>query len=59
MNIAPLIEKLIEIERALGTCDTITVRNLIVDAQDCALMLQKEAIQFHGAQEQFQLSEES
>jgi hypothetical protein len=48
LNVYPLINKLIEIERALGSCDTIALRNLVMEAQDCALRLQKEAVEHHS-----------
>jgi hypothetical protein len=46
---------LIEIEDALGKCDTRTVRKLIVDAQEFALNLQKESLEFRVTQAKLQV----
>jgi hypothetical protein len=43
MDIGPIIRRLIEIEKALYVNDTPTIRNLIWDAQECALRIQKGA----------------
>jgi hypothetical protein len=42
MNFGALLAKLIEIEHALGLLDNVTVRNLVIEAQDCALQIQKD-----------------
>ena len=58
MNVYPLIEKLIEIERALTRCDIRTVRRLLVDAEEFALSLQKEAVDLHRVEEKSSLENE-
>jgi hypothetical protein len=42
MNVTVLIDKLTEIERAIGVEDDLIIRNKVIDAQDCALQLQSE-----------------
>ena len=42
MNTCPLIERLIEIERAIGFYDGATIRKMLREAQDCALRMHKE-----------------
>jgi hypothetical protein len=58
LNVYPLINKLIEIERALGSCDTIALRNLVMEAQDCALRLQKEAVEHHSTELRLPVAEQ-
>jgi len=55
LNLHLLIQKLIEIEDALGKCDSRTVRRLIVDAQEFALNLQKESLEFRVTQAKLQV----
>jgi hypothetical protein len=43
VNICAVVERLIEIERALGVEDTSTIRRMLWDAQECALQIQKHA----------------
>jgi len=57
LNVHPLIEKLIEIERALGSPDTILLRRLVIEAQNRALELQKEVIENHTADMHLPVSE--
>jgi hypothetical protein len=45
MNTVALIEKLIDIERSIGREDASTLRGKVIDAQDCALRMQKEMIE--------------
>ena len=45
MNIAMLIKRLIEIEQALDVKDNSTLRRMVWDVQECALQIQKEAIE--------------
>lgn len=40
-----VLERLLEIERALGVQDTPTVRSMVIEAQELILKLQKEAIE--------------
>lgn len=58
LNVYPLIEKLIEIERALGSGDTIALRNLVMEAQECALMLQKKAVEDHSSELRLPVAEQ-
>jgi hypothetical protein len=37
-----LLERLIEIERAIAVKDSSTIRNMAIEAQDCVLQMQKE-----------------
>jgi PHD/YefM family antitoxin component YafN of YafNO toxin-antitoxin module len=45
MNSSQLLNKLTEIERAIGVVDTLSLRRMIVEAQDYILQSQKETIQ--------------
>lgn len=45
MNSSQLLNKLTEIERAIGVVDTLSLRRMIVEAQDYILQTQKETIQ--------------
>jgi len=45
VNLGGLVKRLIEIEKALAVQDTSTVRRMVWDAQECALQIQKRAIQ--------------
>lgn len=40
-----VLERLLEIERALGVQDTPTVRSMVIEAQELILRLQKESIE--------------
>lgn len=42
MTCADLLQKLITIERSIGVESNSTVRELVQDAQDCLLQMQKE-----------------
>jgi hypothetical protein len=42
MNTSVLLEMLIDIERSVGVETTTTLRNKVIDAQECLLLLQKE-----------------
>jgi hypothetical protein len=41
MNASVLLDKLTMIERSIGVQTNTTVRNLVIDAQDCVLEMQK------------------
>jgi PHD/YefM family antitoxin component YafN of YafNO toxin-antitoxin module len=45
MNSSQLLNKLTEIERAIGVVDTLSLRRMIVEAQDYILQSQKETLQ--------------
>lgn len=45
MNTSPIVERLIEIERAIGVRDPIAVRRMVIEAEECALELHKELVQ--------------
>jgi hypothetical protein len=45
MNLAPLLEKLIQIERAIDTQELATVRKMVIIAQDSVLELQKQSVE--------------
>jgi len=42
VNVTVLMEKLVDIEQALGKAADFTIRCMILDAQECLLELQKE-----------------
>ena len=39
-----LLEKLINIERALGALDVLTLRGMVIDAEECLLKMQSEIV---------------
>ena len=41
MNSTTLLKKLLVIERSIGTADHATLREMVYDAQDCLLQIQK------------------
>jgi hypothetical protein len=43
MNTVVLLQKLGEIERALDVEERATIRKMVLDAQQCALQLQRES----------------
>lgn len=45
MNCCPLLERLMEIERAIGVEDSATVRRMVIAAQECYLKMQKESVE--------------
>lgn len=45
MNSSQLLTKLTEIERSIGVVDTLTLRRMILEAQDYILRSQEESIQ--------------
>jgi hypothetical protein len=45
MNTSVLLEKLVQIERSIGIETNNTLRAMVLDAQDCALALQKSLAQ--------------
>lgn len=55
MNSTILLRKLIIIERSIGTASNDAIRNLVCDAEDCVLQMQKEQAEnflrdaWHGA----------
>jgi hypothetical protein len=40
MDSTLLLEKLLDIERGIGTLDSLTLRNMVIDAEECLLRLQ-------------------
>ncbi len=42
MNLTVLLQKLIAIERSIGSANDAVTRSLVHDAQDCLLQMQKE-----------------
>ena len=46
MDSGCLLERLIEIERAIGVKDPITLRRMVIDTQDYVLQMQKEYAEF-------------
>ncbi len=45
MNNTILLQKLIAIERSIGAADNGTLRQLVHEAEDCLLQIQKESAQ--------------
>ena len=45
MNTAVLIEKLNEIDQALGKDQPMRIRRLLMEAQDCALKIQRDVVE--------------
>lgn len=45
MDTALLLEKLIEIGKAVGLKDPPTVRKMVADAQDMVLLMEKQAVE--------------
>ena len=43
MNLSSLLEKLIDIEQAIGTQELTTVRKMVIDAQECVLGMQRKS----------------
>jgi len=64
MNHTVLLQKLIAIERSIGTADNGTLRELVYEAEDCLLKIQKERAQsfildsWRGAMPRFHLTGE-
>jgi hypothetical protein len=44
MNMAVLLDKLTEIELAIGVASENVLRNMVIDAQDCILTIQKTRV---------------
>jgi hypothetical protein len=44
-SLTALLNKLTEIEHSIGRADDLTIRHMVMDAQDCALELQKELME--------------
>jgi hypothetical protein len=44
MNHTQLLDKLIQIERAIGTEDNLTLQKMLMDAEQCLLDLEKERV---------------
>lgn len=44
MNISLVLDRLIEIERAIGVVDSLSLRKMVVEAQEAVLQAQKQAI---------------
>jgi hypothetical protein len=61
VNSVILLRKLIIIERSIGTASNDTIRNLVREAEDCVLQMQKEQAEsflrdaWHGAMPKLQL----
>ena len=53
MSTATLIQKLMDIEHAIGVKDSTTIRNMLIDAQDSVLGLQKELVDYLRAKPAF------
>jgi len=51
VNICSIITRLVEIEKALDTYDISIIRRMIWETQECALRIQKEAIQLHSSED--------
>ena len=43
MNCLQVLRRLREIERAIGVLDSVSIRRMIIEAEDCVFELQKEA----------------
>ena len=50
MNFYSLVQKLIEIERSIDAVESIKIRAMVIDAEESALQLQKEAVEILGAE---------
>jgi len=57
MNTIELIQKLHDIECALGVEDSSAIRKRVVEALECAVRLQRETPEQHRRQSRFGLSE--
>ncbi len=44
MDTVSLMEKLLQIERAIGEKEAVTLRAMILDAQECVLHMQREFV---------------
>lgn len=44
MDFLQMLRKLHEIERAIGVLDSLSVRRMVIEAEDCLLELQKESV---------------
>lgn len=53
MSTATLIQKLMNIECAIGVKDSTTIRAMLIDAQDSVLWLQKELVESFRAKPGF------
>lgn len=45
MNTVILIQKLNEIEQSLGKAEPVAIRRLLLEAQDCALNIQRASVE--------------
>jgi hypothetical protein len=45
MSVTALIDKLTNIERSIGVESNSTIRNQVIEAQDCALLIQREIVE--------------
>lgn len=44
MDCLQVLKRLREIERAIGVLDAVSIRRMIIEAEDCVLDLQKELL---------------
>jgi hypothetical protein len=45
MDYVQLLRRLLEIERAIGICDSLSIRKMIIEAEDYVLQSQKEQVE--------------
>ena len=50
MNFYPLVQKLIEIERAIDVLESSEIRAMVIEAEEAVLQIQKEAVEILGVQ---------
>ena len=48
MNFYPLVQKLIEIERAIDVLESSEIRAMVIEAEEAVLQIQKEAVEILG-----------
>lgn len=44
MNCLQVLRRLHEIERAIGVLDAVSIRRMVIEAEDCVLDLQRELL---------------
>jgi hypothetical protein len=50
VNFYPLVQKLIEIERAVGVLESSEIRAMVIEAEETVLQIQKEAVEILGVE---------
>jgi hypothetical protein len=50
VNFYPLVQKLIEIERAIDVLESSEIRAMVIEAEEAVLQIQKEAVEILGVQ---------